>query len=131
MAATRAGSVRGARLYQPVAGEQALARRWWIPQAPALFRLYSAHAVRQTCTVTAAFTSEKLIAQWYIDVYAGHGVDHTGVPWHDDLYLDHIARKRGATALEAALAAGAVGLPAYQSTGWRRPLTARICPDMR
>lgn len=40
-----------------------------------------------TCTVTATYNAEDALAQWYIDVCAGYGIDHTGVPWRDGLLL--------------------------------------------
>ena len=41
-----------------------------------------------TCTVTATYNAEDALAQWYIDVCGGHEIDHTGIPWHDDLSLN-------------------------------------------
>lgn len=105
-------------------------------------QLYSDHPERQTYTVTAAYTANDVIAQWYIDVSAGHGVDHTGVPWHDDLYLDLVANGLGAVEiidaadLEAALAAGEIEPAAYH-LAWREahrlaPLVRRASlPEMR
>lgn len=84
-----------APLYKPVAGELTLIAdvgfRW--------LQLYSADSQSQTYTVTAAFNPAEMIVQWYIDVCAAHGVDHTGIPWHDDLYLDLVANQRGAIAV--------------------------------
>ncbi len=126
------------RLYKPVAGELTLIADdgfCWL-------QLYSDDAASQTYTVTAAFNPENFVAQWYIDVCAGHGVDHTGVPWHDDLYLDLVMSAHGALAvidaadLESALEAGAVSLPAYQ-LAWREahrlaPLARNMrLPEMR
>jgi predicted RNA-binding protein associated with RNAse of E/G family len=118
------------RLYKPVCGELTLIAddgfRW--------LQLYSADPACQTYTVTAAFDSEKILAQWYIDVCAGHGVDRTGVPWHDDLYLDVIANGRGAVEvidaadLEAAIAAAIVGDAEYQ-LAWRE--AHRLAPLVR
>jgi hypothetical protein len=125
-------------LYKPVAGELTLIAddgfRW--------LQLYSADAQRQTYTVTAAFNPENIVAQWYIDVCAGHGVNHTGVPWHDDLYLDIVVSERGALAvidaadLESAVEMEALSLPAYH-LAWREahrlaPLArSRLLPEMR
>jgi len=39
-------------------------------------------------TVTTMFDAAGRIVQWYIDVCKQHGVDESGVPWQDDLYLD-------------------------------------------
>lgn len=118
------------RLYKPVAGELTLIAderfRW--------LQLYSNDAESQTYTVTAAFDPENFVAQWYIDVCAGHGVDHTGVPWHDDLYLDLVMNARGALAvidvadLESALETGAVSLQAYH-LAWRE--AHRLAPLAR
>ena len=102
-------------LYKPVCGERTLLAdngfRW--------LQLYSSQPERQTYTVTAAFSPENILAQWYIDVCASHGVDHTGIPWHDDLYLDLVANGRGAVEvidvadLEAAYDAARVGAADY------------------
>lgn len=118
------------RLYKPVAGEMTLIAddgfRW--------LQLYSARPESQTYTLTAAFTSENFVAQWYIDVCAGHGVDHTGIPWHDDLYLDLVVSERGAIAiidavdLEAAIEVGAVETEAYH-LAWRE--AHRLAPLAR
>lgn len=39
-------------------------------------------------TMTTMFDAAGRIVQWYIDVCKQHGVDESGIPWHDDLYLD-------------------------------------------
>lgn len=126
------------RLYKPVAGERTLIADdgfCWL-------QLYSDEPASQTYTVTVAFNPENFVVQWYIDVCAGHGVDLTGVPWHDDLYLDLVMNARGALAvidaadLESALETGAVSLPAYQ-LAWREahrlaPLARNMrLPEMR
>lgn len=117
-------------LYKPVCGEQTLIAangfRW--------LQLYSADPACQTYTVTAAFTSENLLAQWYIDICSGHGVDSAGVPWHDDLYLDLVANGRGAVEiidtgdLEEALAAAMIG-PAEYDFAWCA--AHRLAPEAR
>ena len=117
-------------LYKPVAGELTLIADdgfCWL-------QLYSDDVESQTYTITVAFNPENIVVQWYIDVCAGHGVDHTGVPWHDDLYLDLVMNARGALSvidaadLESALEAGAVSLPAYQ-LAWRE--AHRLAPLAR
>lgn len=125
-------------LYKPVAGDLTLIAdagfRW--------LQLYSAHPTGQTCTVTASFDPQNTIAQWYIDVCAGHGVDSTGIPWHDDLYLDLVVSPSGKLAvidgdeLEAAADAGAVDASAYtlawREAHWLAPLAHRhSLPEMR
>lgn len=117
-------------LYKPVCGEQTLIAadgfRW--------LQLYSADPAGQTYTVTGAFTSEKILAQWYIDICAGHGVDDAGMPWHDDLYLDLVANGRDALDiidagdLEEALAAAKIG-PAEYDFAWRE--AHRLAPEAR
>lgn len=78
-------------LYTPVAGDLTLI-------ADAGFRwsqFYSAYPTSRTYTVTASFDPHNDIAQWYIDVCAGHGVDRRGIPWRHDLYLDLVVNPRG------------------------------------
>lgn len=120
-------------LYKPVAGELTLLAddgfRW--------LQLYSDDAQSQTYTVTVAFNPENFAAQWYIDVCAGHGVDHTGIPWHDDLYLDLVVSARGALAvidaadLETAMETDAVSLPAYQLAWGEAHRLAPLARNMR
>ena len=125
-------------LYKPVAGELTLIAdadfRW--------LQLYSADRRSQTYTVTAAFNPAEIVVQWYIDVCAAHGVDHTGIPWHDDLYLDIVANQRGAVAildandLEQSVERGMTTLSSYH-LAWGEvhrlaPLAHRgLLPEMR
>lgn len=107
-------------LYKPVAGELTLIAdvgfRW--------LQLYSADSQGQTYTVTAAFNPAEIVVQWYIDVCSAHGVDHNGIPWHDDLYLDLVANQRGvvdildASDLELAVECGMTPLATYD-LAWR------------
>jgi len=118
------------RLYKPVRGELTLIAadgfRW--------LQLYSADPEAQTYTVTATFDSENFLAQWYTDVCAGHGVGLSGIPWHDDLYLDLVADGRGGVEvidgaeLEAAYETGVIGLAAYR-LAWRE--AHRLAPLVR
>ncbi|MBB6097266.1 hypothetical protein HNR42_000680 [Deinobacterium chartae] len=74
--------------------------------------------------LTTMWTPRFEVAQWYVDVTDGWGVDPGGVPWHDDLYLDVIATPQGclevidADDLEAALQAGAV-TPGQYRAAWQ------------
>lgn len=124
-------------LYKPVCGVSNLivadGFRW--------LQLYSAGPAAQTYTLTATFDSENILAQWYIDICAGHGIDQAGRPWHDDLYLDLVADGRGAVEiidgddLTAALIAGEIGAAEY-ALAWREarrlaPLARDAClPEM-
>jgi predicted RNA-binding protein associated with RNAse of E/G family len=80
------------------------------------------------------YTPERQIAQWYIDVCAGHGVDHRGIPWHDDLYLDIIASGHDlvevidAADLDAAYAEDS-DIPAIYHQAWRE--SHRLAPLVR
>lgn len=117
-------------LFKPVAGQ--LTRiaddgfRW--------LQLYSARPEGQTYTVTAMYDPENALVQWYIDVCAGHGIDHTGVPWHDDLYLDLVVSPGAAleildgAELEDAADAGTIDATAY-TLAWRE--THRLAPLAR
>ncbi len=117
-------------LYKLVCGERTLLAddgfRW--------LQLYSSLTERQTYTVTAALSPEKNLAQWYIDVCAGYGVDHTGIPWHDDLYLDLVANERGSVEvidvadLESAYEAGQIAAADYHAA-WRE--VHRLAPLVR
>ncbi|MDE3229108.1 MAG: DUF402 domain-containing protein [Chloroflexota bacterium] len=117
-------------LYKPVCGVPTLivadGFRW--------LQLYSADPTAQTYTVTATFDPENILAQWYIDICAGHGLNQAGRPWHDDLYLDLVADGRGALEiidsddLAAALAAGDIG-PAEADLAWRE--ARRLAPLAR
>ncbi len=125
-------------LFKPVAGDLTLIAdagfRW--------LQFYSAHPTSQTYTVTASFDPHNAIAQWYIDVCARHGVDSTGIPWHDDLYLDLVINPCGKLAvidgdeLEEAAGCGTVDASAY-ALAWREahrlaPLAhQRRLPEMR
>jgi len=70
-------------------------------------------------TLTTMFDSQGRVAQWYIDICAGHGIDDRGVPWFDDLYLDIVVSPSGAhwlldaDELDAALHAGLVSRNEY------------------
>jgi predicted RNA-binding protein associated with RNAse of E/G family len=124
-------------LYKTVAGDLTLIAdedfRW--------LQFYSAYPASQTYTVTASFDPHNDIAQWYIDVCAGHGGDWRGIPWHDDLYLDLVVNPRGKLAvldsdeLDDAADAGVVDAAAYTLV-WREahrlaPLAHRISlPEM-
>lgn len=125
-------------LYKPIAGAQTLLAddgfRW--------LQLYCDREAGQTHTVTAMYDVQRRLVQWYIDVCSCHGVDHRGVPWHDDLYLDVIANEHGAVEildaadLEAAFDAGAISLSAYdlawRETHWLAPLVrSGNLPEMR
>jgi predicted RNA-binding protein associated with RNAse of E/G family len=125
-------------LYKLVCGERTLIAadgfRW--------LQLYSADPACQTYTVTGAFTSEKILTQWYIDICTGHGVNDAGVPWHDDLYLDLVANGRDALdiidagELDEALATAQIS-PAAYDIAWREahrlaPLARSVSlPEMR
>lgn len=114
-------------LFKPVAGQ--LTRiaddgfRW--------LQLYSARPEDQTYTVTAMYDGENTLAQWYIDVCAGHGIDLTAIPWHDDLYLDLVVSPGAAVEvidgaeLEEAAETGAITASAY-TLAWRE--THRLAP---
>lgn len=45
--------------------------------------------------VTAMMNEKEEILLWYIDMIAGQGVDHEGVPYFDDLYLDLLVYPNG------------------------------------
>lgn len=117
-------------LYKPICGVPTLivadGFRW--------LQLYSADLTAQTYTVTGTFDSENILAQWYIDICAGHGIDQAGRPWHDDLYLDLVADGRGAVEiidgddLTAALAAGEIEAAKYV-LAWRE--ARRLAPLAR
>lgn len=97
-------------------------------------QLYSARPDGQTYTVTAMYDPENTLAQWYIDVCAGHGIDHTGIPWRDDLYLDLVVSSGAAVEiidgaeLEDAADTGASTTAAY-TLAWRE--THRLAPLAR
>jgi len=42
--------------------------------------------------LTIQLDAEDMPVQLYIDIHGGEGVTDTGLPWHDDLYLDVLAR---------------------------------------
>lgn len=46
-------------------------------------------------TVTTQFDAQGQVVQWYIDICLQHGVDATGIPWWDDLFLDVIIFPNG------------------------------------
>lgn len=75
-------------------------------------------------TVTTMYDDAGAVLQWYIDICRAHGVDETGMPWFDDLYLDIIVYPDGGVVvldedeLDAALAAGAV-TEAEHALAWR------------
>lgn len=107
-------------LYKPIVGVQTLLAddgfRW--------LQLYRDGEASQRYTVTAMYDAQRRLVQWYIDVCSRHGVDHRGVPWHDDLYLDIIASEHGAVEildaadLEAAIDCHEASLSVYQ-LAWR------------
>ncbi len=117
-------------LYKPIAGVQTLLAddgfRW--------LQLYSDREASQNYVVTAMYDAQRRLVQWYIDVCSCHGVDHRGVPWHDDLYLDVIASDHGAVEildaadLEAAFDTDVVLLSAYL-LAWRE--VHRLAPQVR
>lgn len=47
----------------------------------------------------AAFDERGELVQWYIDVVWRLGVDESGVPWYEDLYLDIVVSPTGETLL--------------------------------
>lgn len=49
--------------------------------------------------VLAAFDERGELVQWYIDIVEGTGVDESGVPWYNDLYLDIVVSPLGETLL--------------------------------
>lgn len=117
-------------LYKPIAGAPTLIADngyHWL-------QLYSSEQSSQNYTVTAMYTPEHDIAQWYIDVCAGHGVDHRGIPWHDDLYLDVIASGHAvvevidAADLDAAFAEDSE-IPSIYHQAWRE--SHRLAPLVR
>lgn len=125
-------------LYKPIAGVQTLLAddgfRW--------LQLYGGQTSSQSYTVSAMYDAQQRLVQWYIDVCSCHGVDHRGVPWHDDLYLDVIANEHGAVEildaadLEAAFDAAAVPLSTYElawrEAHWLAPLVrSGELPEMR
>ncbi len=58
------------------------------------------HFPASTCyTVTTMFDSTGRVVQWYIDVCKQHGIDESGIPWYDDLYLDIAMLPSGETKL--------------------------------
>ncbi len=73
---------------------------------------------------TAHCTAEGEPVHWYIDVTASWGIDSSGFPYFDDLYLDVIALPNGQAEvidqdeLEAALAFGVINRAQY-SFAWR------------
>lgn len=117
-------------LYKPIAGVPTLLAddgfRW--------LQLYSDVDASQTHTVTAMYDAQRRLVQWYIDVCSCHGVDHRGVPWHDDLYLDVIANEHGAVEildaadLEVAYDTDVVSQAAYD-LAWRE--AHRLAPLVR
>ncbi|MFC4426024.1 DUF402 domain-containing protein [Deinococcus navajonensis] len=42
--------------------------------------------------LTAMLDADGRPVQFYVDLHGGEGVNDTGLPWHDDLYLDVIGR---------------------------------------
>jgi len=42
--------------------------------------------------LTIQLSAEGVPLQLYIDIHGGEGVTESGLPWHDDLYLDVLAR---------------------------------------
>ncbi|MFC4637404.1 DUF402 domain-containing protein [Deinococcus hohokamensis] len=42
--------------------------------------------------LTAMLGADGRPVQFYVDLHGGEGVDSSGLPWHDDLYLDVIGR---------------------------------------
>ena len=42
--------------------------------------------------LTVQFDAQGTPVQLYIDIHGGEGVTESGLPWHDDLYLDVLAR---------------------------------------
>ena len=71
-------------------------------------------------TVTTLFDSAGEVIQWYIDICSETGVDDSGVPWFDDLYLDIAVLPTGeallldADELEEALTQGLVSQEEYE-----------------
>ncbi len=117
-------------LYKPIVGMQTLLAeagfRW--------LQLYSGGESSQRYAVTAMYDAQRRLVQWYIDVCSRHGVDHRGVPWHDDLYLDVIASGHGAVEildaadLEAAVDDHEASLSAYH-LAWCE--VHRLAPQVR
>lgn len=50
-------------------------------------------------TVTTMFDAAGEVIQWYVDICREHGLDETGVPWFDDLYLDLVVYPDGRVVL--------------------------------
>ena len=46
-------------------------------------------------SAVATFNQAGKLVQWYLDVISAMGVDETGYPWYDDLYLDVVATPDG------------------------------------
>ena len=42
--------------------------------------------------VTVQLGAQGVPVQLYIDIHGGEGLTTSGLPWHDDLYLDVLAR---------------------------------------
>ncbi len=40
--------------------------------------------------LTVQLNAEGVPVQFYVDIHGGEGIDESGLPWHDDLYLDVI-----------------------------------------
>ena len=65
-------------------------------------------------TVTTQFDADGQVAQWYIDICLQHGVDASGIPWWDDLFLDVVIFPNGecqiidGEELDAALQSGVI-----------------------
>lgn len=45
--------------------------------------------------MTALYDRQHEIIEWYFDIIAGQGMDESGKPWYDDLYLDIVLRPDG------------------------------------